>query len=236
MQKLALFLVSCMLAGTVHAVDLTKAEAATQIKSLPATISTPGNYYLAPNIKQLFPAATVPAITITASNVVLDLYGTNIVAFNGILIGVNDAYTNFVVIQNGSITPPSIALGSGPFTAIQLNHAQGCTIDAVNILPGIGSPAGGITDNDGQGNVIKKCFLYALGRPLILADSYDTIVDNVIELYGVSGITSTVRNVFRNNTFNGNGVAVIAFAANDQYIGNAFGENTHTGGRDIAGQ
>jgi len=75
----------------------------TAITSVPFTISTSGNYYLSTNLRLLTPG--IPAITITASEVILDLNGRSLKGIQpqerqvGILVtGAND-----VIVQEGNI-------------------------------------------------------------------------------------------------------------------------------------
>jgi hypothetical protein len=228
MKKLVLLLASCILAGTVHAVDVTKAEAATKIESFPVTITTPGYYYLSPRIPLNDPVSTGPAITITASNVFLDLNGLSIVAANGIVIGVPNAPTSYVTVQNGSIVFPNF---NSPIhlTLIRLNRTFFCTIDAVNINATGVTVVDGIND-EGFGDAIKNCNIKTTGNCLVLFEQ--TIVsENFID----GPISSGGANVFRNNTFTG--PFITDFTRDDEYIGNAFiSHATHTGGIDIAGQ
>jgi hypothetical protein len=226
MKKFALLLASCILAGTVHAVDVTKAEAATKIKSLPATISAPGYYYLSPNINPVLPTGlTTPAITITASNVVLDLNGININAANGISISGSSKFARvqFVTVQNGSIAYTGASSG----TAINLAFCAGCAIDGVNIV--VGNSQNGITDTISFGDIIKNCFIGYNNLALNLITGSDIVSNNFI----FPSITSAGGNVFRNNTF----FNPVTFGDGDLYSGNAFLNGaTHTGGTDIAGQ
>jgi len=86
MKKLVLFLASRILAGTVHAFEVTKAEAATKIKTLPATITASGNYYLGPNINAVVPTGlTTPAITITA-RIVKEINNENVLSYICLII------------------------------------------------------------------------------------------------------------------------------------------------------
>jgi hypothetical protein len=228
MKNLALFLGSCILAGTVHAVDVTKAEAATKIKTLPATISAPGYYYLSPSINPVV-TGLATAITITASNVVLDLNGINIVATNGIFINGTNSRISFVTIQNGSITASGFP-SFQPTSAINLLACLGRTIDSVNIDQESGaSTENGITDNLSVGDVIKNCFIHAFGSSLILNDCSDVLTNT----FFVGNVQSTITNVFKNNTFF---EGTVQLAGGDLFSGNAFISASHTGGIDIAGQ
>jgi hypothetical protein len=227
MKKLVLLLASCILAGTVHAVDVTKAEAATKIEELPVTISKPGYYYLSPTIPFHIPEVT-PVIAITASNVVLDLNGLSTVAAAGIQIGVSNADTSYVTVQNGSLVFPNSNFGVR-LTSIRLTRTFACTIDAVNINANSATEVDGIND-EGVGDNIKHCNIKTNGKCLVLTGQ-TILSDNVI----TGSISSIGASVFRNNTFTGPFNA--AFSSGDQYIGNAFiSQATHTGGTDIAGQ
>src|SRR6201987_3246786 len=89
--------------ASANAFETAQGVTATPITSLPFTISTSGNYYLPANLTYTGPAG--PAITITASQVVLDLNGRSLVAG----VSTNFAYGVLVfnqvdvTIQNGDI-------------------------------------------------------------------------------------------------------------------------------------
>ena len=85
--------------------------------TMPRAISAPGYYYLSPSINPVV-TGLATAITITASNAVLDMNGINIVATNGIFISGTNSRISFVTIQNGSITAlgcPSLQPTSASF-------------------------------------------------------------------------------------------------------------------------
>ncbi|HEY5895711.1 MAG TPA: hypothetical protein VIT91_21030 [Chthoniobacterales bacterium] len=82
LTKLAVLLLFSLasVTGTLHAE--TSTATATEITTLPATISTPGVYFIKKNFSVNMTSGN--AINITASNVVLDLNGFSIINTNGL--------------------------------------------------------------------------------------------------------------------------------------------------------
>ena len=111
-----------------------KLEKRTPISSLPYTISEPGSYYLTGNLQ--FSAATGNAITVSASDVTLDLMGFTLsstaeVTGDGIQLapGVRN-----VAVRNGQIAGQTTVTENGnTWTATAAGFANG--VNAVNAAP-----------------------------------------------------------------------------------------------------
>ena len=112
---------------------------ATEITSLPITISTPGKYYLTSNLTAV---GTNWNIVITASNVVLDLDGQVITgAANQLGILIDGA--SGVTVKNGGA-------GRGLLYGVYLLNATDCTVENVSAT----TASTPITDQNGNGNRI----------------------------------------------------------------------------------
>ncbi|MFM2198889.1 MAG: hypothetical protein RLZZ505_2321 [Verrucomicrobiota bacterium] len=95
---------STVSAETVPVKTVFRAEPRTPISSLPFTISQSGSYYLTGNL--LFTAPAGDAITITASNVALDLMGFTLAsdaAVTGNAIHIPSAATRNISVRNGAV-------------------------------------------------------------------------------------------------------------------------------------
>jgi hypothetical protein len=98
--------------GKLDTIDA-KLDKRTPISSLPFTIGTPGSYYLTGNLQ--FTAAAGHAITITVSNVTLDLMGFTLSsssAVTGDAIHLNGALRN-IAVTNGVIAGQTVVTISG---------------------------------------------------------------------------------------------------------------------------
>lgn len=81
---------------------LTQIEPRTLIDSLPQTIAAPGSYYLA---RDLTGVSGQPGITITASNVTIDLNGFTLRGVAGSFYGIGSlAGANDLTVRNGGVT------------------------------------------------------------------------------------------------------------------------------------
>lgn len=120
------------------------------IGTVPYTISTPGSYYLTADLTY---GATGPAITISASNVNLDLNGHLLAetsTANGSTCITADGYTNLKVF-NGNISGGSTALAlwdtpAGLVTVEDLS-ISGSTQNAINIVGVSPGPVVQVTNN-----------------------------------------------------------------------------------------
>ena len=93
--------------------SLEQVEPRTPVSSLPFTISQSGSYYLTSNLQ--FTAVGLNAITITASNVTLDLNGftlSSTVTADGEAIRV-EPHLHVIVVRNGAITGTSMVTITG---------------------------------------------------------------------------------------------------------------------------
>jgi hypothetical protein len=142
-KKIAYILVAAVsLTMTAFGFDTSVSVTATQITSLPITISTSGKYYLTSNLAA---AGTGWSITIKASNVVLDLNGQVITGGpnqRGILI---DGASG-VTVKNGGAA-------RGLQFGVSLLNATDCTVENVSAT----TASTPITDQNGNGNRIVEC-------------------------------------------------------------------------------
>ena len=94
-----------------------KLEKRVPISSLPFTINQPGSYYLTGNLE--FTAATGNAISISASNVTVDLNGfalSSTSAVTGSAIAVSSSTRN-IAVRNGTITgTTTVFIGGSPLS------------------------------------------------------------------------------------------------------------------------
>jgi hypothetical protein len=171
-------LASLTIANYGLAFDTAQNVAATAITSLPTVISSPGNYYLAPNFN-INPANNQWQILITASNVTLDLNNQNIaIGYSSYGLCINGG-TN-VIVQNGNIGENGISGVSWGFTyPLYLQNASYCTIKNV-ITGGINA---GVLDLSGVHNQFQDSTFTALdvngnGPSFYLYNCSNDLVDN----------------------------------------------------------
>jgi len=150
-KKIAYILMAAVsLTMTAFGFDTSVSVPATGISSLPFAISTSGKYYLKSNLAA---AATGWSITITASNVVLDLDGQVITGGpnqRGILIGGASGVSG-VTVKNGGAA-------RGLQYGVWLLNATDCTVENVSAT----TASTPITDQNGNGNRIVQCNVASL--------------------------------------------------------------------------
>lgn len=240
MKTLLILLILAIANHSSSAIEIISKDSATPIVSVPYTISSPGIYYLANNILSTLNAK----ITITASNVVLDLGGHKLQVSSiddcVSVDGSGSSPATNVTIQNG-------ALVNKVAQCIFLAFGTGCVIDHVSA-----TSAGQCTlyDTLGSGNRISNC-VFTSGTlqngpmahygpapaTVYLAGTGDLLDNNIITSVAghsaiISGITgtspSTAGNVVRNNIVYSPTPAnppfnpPVALDSYDVYIGNLF--------------
>jgi hypothetical protein len=148
---------------------------ATPITSLPFTISTSGNYYLPANLTYTLPAG--PAITITASQVYLDLNGRTL----GASVKTNFAYGILVfnqvdvTVQNGDVDGFYIGVFLSP-NSTDVNAKN--TVDNVK-FNGNGV---GVFSLSGTSNWVKHCIIDGGDIGILFSqDSGSRAEDNILE-------------------------------------------------------
>ena len=124
---------------TAFGFDTSVSVPATGISSLPFAISTSGKYYLKSNLAA---AATGWSITITASNVVLDLDG-QVITGAANQLGILIYGASGVTVKNGGAA-------RGLQYGVYLLNAIDCTVENVSAT----TASTPITDQNGNGNRI----------------------------------------------------------------------------------
>jgi len=138
--------------ASANAFETAQGVVATPITTLPFTITTSGNYYLPTNLAVAL--ATGSAITINASEVVLDLNGRSLINFastnqaNGIFV--NDQVD--VTIQNGDI----VHFGIGVFFS-----PNGSDVNAKNTALNLrlNDNTIGVASVSGTSNLVRLCII-----------------------------------------------------------------------------
>jgi hypothetical protein len=125
---------------------------ATAITSVPYTISTSGNYYLATNLSVSSPVGA--AIIVNASEVILDLNGRTLSSTSGTGFGVGIYVANQldVTIQNGDIDGFQYGIYLAPNSTD--NNAKN-TVDNVRF----NNDGFGVLSVSGQSNWVKNCII-----------------------------------------------------------------------------
>jgi hypothetical protein len=188
--------------ASANAFETATTVGATAITSLPFTISTSGNYYLPGNLSTTTPAGA--AITITASEVVLDLNGrtlsTTATGFNS--IGVLVYGTKDVTVQNGDIDGFAYGVYLGP-------NSSG---NVKNVVDNIRFNGDGIavTSVSGQSNWVKNCII----------DGGDTGIYFFADLGG-SRASNNILEAQQVLEFPGMGVALVSLGG----VGGTYFEN-----------
>jgi hypothetical protein len=168
---------------------LDQIEPRTPISSLPFTISASGSYYLTTNLS----ISTGDAITISASNVTLDLNGFTISSTaqsaTGIAINVTGTQRN-IAICHGSILGSVINVGQNNYAGGGLAsgivcNAPGSTASRVNVSGmlhfGISLPT--------NSSVVEFCTVQSVGFDGITAQSVRHCSVNDVGQTGIIGIT-----------------------------------------------
>ena len=224
--------------GSALAFETAQGVVATPITSVPFTISTSGNYFLASNLTSS--AAAGAAITITASQVVLDLNGrtlSNSVATN-FAYGVFVFNQQDVTVQNGDVDGFYIGVFLSP-NSTDANVKN--TVDNVK-LNGNGV---GVMSLSGQSNWVKHCIIDGGDIGVLFSqDSGSRAEDNVLENQKASeefgqGIAlmsvSSLGTVFDNNVVEkGSNVVGMEQSGTDKYRFDSFvgfpANSPHVGG------
>ena len=212
MKKLAYILMATVsLTITAFGFDTSVNVPATEITSLPITISTPGKYYLTSNLTAV---GTNWNIVITASNVVLDL--------NGLVITGTANQLGILVYGAGGVTVKNGGAARGLYYGVYLLNATDCTVENVSVT----TASYPITDNSGNGNRIVRCNV-ALVTPQAAYGIYlynctgDLVGDNLIRACSWGVVSSPSNgNYIRANNINGpNGLYL---SPTDSYEENIF--------------
>jgi hypothetical protein len=176
---------------------------ATAIGSLPALISKPGNYYLATDLA--FTGLGSAAITITASQVVLDLNGRTLSATGGtaFTIGVYVANQVDVTIQNGDIDGFGYA---GVYLA-----PDSTDNNAKNVVDNVrfNNDVIAVVSVSGQSNWVKNCII----------DGGDTGIMFFADLGGSRASNNTLENQ-KAAEWPGFGIALFSTGGNGTYFEN----------------
>jgi len=165
------------------------------IKTLPYTISVPGNYTLAANLT--YTANLVDAITISASNVTLDMNGFGITgpaAHNGITVTGNG-----VEVRNGFITGFYYGL-----------HTSGIGTKALNLMI-YDNWVGMFFNISGYCAMIKGCIISGNYTDGIRSYASGIITDNVVYNNVSLGIYANQSCVIGNSCYD-NGTGIVAGA------------------------
>lgn len=126
---------------------LEQIEARTPISSIPITISTPGSYYLTANLTG---ASNSAGITISASDVTLDLNGFALTGVPGSLEGINvPAAQNNIAIRNGTIRDWGLF-------GVDANKAENSIFEGLRLFTN-GWDATSYGLRVGPGSVVKIC-------------------------------------------------------------------------------
>jgi parallel beta-helix repeat protein len=199
--------------------SLQEVEPRTPISSIPYTISQPGSYYLTSN---LTPASDLPGITVFADNVTIDLNGFTLRGFAGSTNGGIDAQAgDGLVVRNGAIqgwgyVGVSAAGNTAVIEDLVLTDGTGFGI----IVSG-GSVVRNVDISGGQFGIT------VFGKDNLVADNVVTgATVRGIELSAGGGPGSGTRNRIENNTVNGNGTGIEAFAAPNVIVENSASGNT----------
>jgi hypothetical protein len=139
--------------ASTNAFETAQGVTATPITTVPFTITTSGNYYLPANLTSAFPAGA--AITVLASQVVLDLNGRTLSSSAGTSlanIGVLVANQQDVTIQNGDIDN----FAYGVFLSPNSTDAN-----IKNVVDNIrfNNDGTGVISVSGQSNWVKNCII-----------------------------------------------------------------------------
>ena len=221
-----------------NAFETAQGVVATPITSLPWTISTPGNYYLPTDLTTA--AVAGGAITITASQVVLDLNGRTLkdsVKTNfayGVLV-FNDVD---VTIQNGDIDGFNVGVFLSPDSTDE--NAKN-TVDNVKF----NGNAIGVMSLSGQSNLVKNCIIDGGDIGILFnQDSGSRAQNNILENQAASeefgaGIalmsTGSLGVVFDNNVVEkGSATVGMVMSGTDKYRFDSFvgfpANSPHVGG------
>lgn len=184
---------------------LDEIEPRTPIGSLPFTINQPGSYYLTGN---LMGSGGSNGISITTSDVTIDLRGFRLMGVEGALDGINTsgALTN-IVITNG-------ALSAWPGDGIDTSSSSFATIDAVHAAD---SGEAGI--RSGASSTISRCQVRGAAAGIVANTGDNRITDCTVGPTTGAGITAGDRAVISGCAATGNGDVGIS-VANDAVVSN----------------
>lgn len=187
---------------------------ATEITSLPFTISTSGKYYLTSNLTA---AGAGWNIVITASNVVLDLNG-QVITGNVSQFGILVDGASGVTIKNGGAA-------RGLEFGVELVNATDCTIDNVAAT----TVSDCIVDIDGRGNRIVNCNLDLVDPHVAIGIFLDLCTGDLVDRnlireckWGVISAGGGGNSIRANNITGPRGLRL---SPNDSYEENIFAGN-----------
>ena len=147
--------------GTLQTTKATEAASRIPISALPFTINDPGSYYLTTNLTGIVSSA---GITISASDVTLDLNGFALNGVFGSLEGVNVPATQHnIEVRNGTIQ-------SWGFRAVDATNADNSLLVGLRVYSnGLGSSRGGL--RVGKNSLINSCVIEAnVGDGIVAGD------------------------------------------------------------------
>ena len=194
---------------------LDEVEPRTPIASLPFTIDQPGSYYLTGNLSGV---SAANGISITASDVTLDLRGFRLMGVEGALDGINTvgALSN-ISIRNGTLT-------AWPGDGVDTSSATGVTIEKLSV-----ATSGETGIRTGAATSITNCQVRDAADG-ILAEAPDCRVsDCAAGPTTGKGISCGDRAIVTNCSAGGNGDAGI-LVGNDATVSNCSVQNNTTFG------
>lgn len=194
----------------------------TEITSLPYTISSSGFYFIS---KDLSCPAGNHGITITASNVTLDLMGFALVGPDAGLdyqhgIHINSIYTN-VEVRNGTIRD-----FGGRGIMARVAGSEGYRLISLRV---INNAQHGIDVLGGTHHLIKDCICSRNGENGILSGNGSTITGNTCFRNGGDSINAGRGSTITGNTCYDNEDDGISAGLGSTVIGNTFRDNTDHG-------
>ena len=207
-----------LVAGSVIAADKvvviplnSSSSVGTKIFSLPATISSPGLYFLSGNLTQQSDAS--PAITVTVNDVTLDLMGFTLKGLGAASssAGISISGRSNVEIRNGTVRD----FGGGGIHSTQ--SSSNCRI--INIRA-IANKIAGIKVV-GSNHLIKDCHASNnLGYGIWMSGSGAVITGNVINDNGSNGLQCTSGGNITDNVSHGNAGTgfTLSLATSDYYV------------------
>ncbi len=177
----------------------------TPISSLPFVISQPGFYYVT---RPLTGAAGLPGITITTSNVTVDLGGFTLTGGTTPLEGINVPFgRRNIVIRNGAVRSWSFGIDAAPCSNCRVDGVQASSNTNVGIRIGpqseISDCNASLNGNDGihvSYGTVRNCTVSENGFKGILVGNGSLVEGNRLHsntnsaAISVSGSNATIRN------------------------------------------
>jgi parallel beta-helix repeat protein len=189
-----------------------------EITSLPCTISESGMYYLSKNLLQLL--YTGSAITVSASNVTLDLMGFTLNGISRVTGGAHGIWinegTSGVEVRNGCITN---FVGDGVHCL-----GQNCRLLGLRVTNVGGA---GISEN-GKNQVIS-CFASGCGHEGIYSGGSSMLKGNTVNGNATNGITAGDNCTMMGNTVSSNGQYGISSGNSCTVTGNSTQNSSNHG-------